>query len=450
MAAHEQWQELSSLLRSWDFRQLYATRLVSAVADGIFQAALASYVLFNPSKATTPGETAAAFAALLLPYSLVGPFVGVFLDRWSRQRVLVVGNLVKAALVVAVAVFVAAANEGVAFFTFAIAALGVNRLFLSALSAGLPHIVDDDQLVTANSLSTTSGSIATIAGAGVGVLLRYLLGSTSGPVAIIVVVAAGVYAASAGVAARMPHLLLGPDAEERASARATATFRAVSEIARDLGRAARHIVRRRRAADALFAVSAHRFLYGIATLTIVLLFRNYFTATVNSGLLGLSAVVGASGVGIVVAAVITPAVTVRMGKRAWISWLLLAAGIAIVVFGLPFRRLLLVAGAFLLGVSSQGVKICVDTTVQEEVNDAYRGRVFSVYDMLFNTTYVAAAAVTATALPASGKSYAVMASLAVGYFVAATVFTALSVRHKTSDDEALTPPKPSSSALHRP
>lgn len=450
MAAHEQWQELSSLLRSWDFRQLYATRLVSAVADGIFQAALASYVLFNPSKATTPGETAAAFAALLLPYSLVGPFVGVFLDRWSRQRVLVIGNLIKAALVVVVAVLVAAASEGVAFFLFAIAALGVNRLFLSALSAGLPHIVDDDQLVTANSLSTTSGSIATIAGAGVGVLLRYLLGSTSGPAAIIVVAGAGVYAASAGVAARMPHDLLGPDAEERASARSASAVRAVSDVAKDLARAAAHIVRRRRAADALLAVSAHRFLYGVATLTIVLLFRNYFTDTADSGLLGLSAVVGASGVGIVVAAVITPAVTVRLGKRAWISSLLLAAGAAIVVFGVPFQRLLLVVGAFVLGVAAQGVKICVDTTVQEEVYDAFRGRVFSVYDMLFNTTYVAAAAVTATALPTSGKSYAVMASLAAGYFVAAAVFTALSMRHGAPDDAALTGAKPSSSALHRP
>jgi MFS family permease len=433
--------DLRDLLRSWEFRQLYATRLVSATGDGIFQAALASYVLFNPEKATTPAETASALAALLLPYSLVGPFVGVFLDRWSRQRVLVVSNLVKVALVVAVAALVAARSEGAAFFVAAVAALGVNRLFLSALSAGLPHVVSPDELVTANALSTTSGSIATIAGAGIGGLLRFGIGSGSRAVAVIVIVAAAVYATSASVAARMSRTLLGPDDDELASASSVSTWRAMARVSGDLRRAAMHLVRRRRAADALFAISAHRFLYGVATLTIVLLNRNYFTNNINSGLLGLGAVVGASGVGILVAAVVTPSATRRFGKRRWITWLLLAAAIAIAVFGLPFRRALLVVGAFLLGVSAQGVKISVDTTVQEEVADSFRGRVFSVYDMLFNVTYVAAAAVTATALPKSGKSYLVMSLLAAGYLLAGLAFALLSARHRDgSSDRSTTRP----------
>jgi MFS family permease len=427
------WRELADLLSSWGFRQLYTTRLVSAAGDGIFQVALASYVLFNPEQATTPGETAAAFAALLLPYSLVGPFVGVFLDRWSRQRVLVVANLVKVGLVLGVAGLVAVGSEGIAFFATAIAALGVNRLFLSALSAGLPHVVDDERLVTANALSTTSGSIATIAGAGVGVLLRLIVGSGSGSVATIVVVSAAVYALAAGVAARMPLTLLGPDERTKTRAGAIALRQALASVALDLGRAGAHLLRRHRAADAMFAISAHRFLYGIATLTIVLLNRNYFTTTATSGLLGLSAIVGATGVGIVVAALVTPAATRRIGKRGWITWLLLAAAAAIVAFGLPFRQELLVAGAFVLGVSAQGVKICVDTTIQEDVQDRFRGRVFAVYDMAFNMTYVAAAAATARLLPPSGKSYLVMALLALGYLGAAAGYAVLAARHAADE-----------------
>ena len=432
--------ELAELLGSWGFRQLYATRLVSAAGDGIFQVALASYVLFNPEQATTPGEAAAAFAALLLPYSLVGPFVGVFLDRWSRQRVLVTANLTKVVLVLGVAGLVAASSEGVAFFATAVTALGVNRLFLSALSAGLPHVVDDEQLVTANALATTSGSIATIAGAGLGVLLRLIAGSGSGAVATIVVVSAAVYIAAAAVAARMPRMLLGPDAKTQGSARAVALGSALGSVVADLAQAGRHLLHRRRAADAMFAISAHRFLYGVATLTIVLLNRNYFTTTATSGLLGLGAMVGASGAGIVVAALITPTASRHVGKRGWISWLLLAAAVAIVCFGLPFRQSLLVAGAFVLGVSAQGVKICVDTTVQEEVADRFRGRVFSVYDMAFNVTYVAAAAAAATLLPPSGKSYVVMTLLALGYFAAAGAFAAMSSRHVLNDGLAVRVP----------
>ena len=422
--------QVRELLALWGFRQLYGTRLVSASGDGMFQAALASYVLFNPQNATTPGETAAALAAVLLPYSLIGPFAGVFLDRWSRQRVLVVSNLVKVALAAVVAGLVGVGSEGVVFLVAAVATLGVNRFFLSALSAGLPRVVSDAQLVTANALSTTSGSIATIAGAGIGGLLRFGVGSADGVIATIVALAALAYGSSSLIATSMPRNLLGPDAEERLAATAVSAWRATADVAGDLRRAAIHLARRRRAADALLAISAHRFFYGVATLMIVLLNRNYFSDDATSGLLGLAAAVAASGGGILLAALITPWASRRFGKRAWITWLLFAAGVAIAIFGLPFKPGPLVAGAFVLGVSAQGVKICVDTTVQEEVDDAYRGRVFSVYDMAFNVTYVAAAAVTATALPTSGRSVAVMALLAIGYVVAAGGFAVLSGRHR--------------------
>src|SRR6266516_7645666 len=96
------------VLRRAGFRRLYVTRLSSQAADGVFQASLAGAVLFNPERAATPAEVAAGFAVLLLPYSLVGPFAGVLLDRWRRQRVLAVANLLRCLAVGAVAAEVAA------------------------------------------------------------------------------------------------------------------------------------------------------------------------------------------------------------------------------------------------------------------------------------------------------------------------------------------------------
>src|SRR3954470_23609587 len=90
------------LARRW-FRWLFGTRLVSQCADGVFQASLASAVFFNPDHQTDPKQAAAGFVVLLLPYSVVGPFAGVFLDRWRRQRVLVIGNIVRCGFVVAAA-----------------------------------------------------------------------------------------------------------------------------------------------------------------------------------------------------------------------------------------------------------------------------------------------------------------------------------------------------------
>ena len=76
---------------------------MSLAGDGIFHASLAGVLFFNPEHATTAGQAAAGFAVLLLPYSLLGPFAGVLLDRWRRSRVLVACNVVRAVLVAAVA-----------------------------------------------------------------------------------------------------------------------------------------------------------------------------------------------------------------------------------------------------------------------------------------------------------------------------------------------------------
>jgi len=71
----------------------------------------------------------------------------------------------------------------------------------------------------------------------------------------------------------------------------------------------------------------------------------------------------------------------------------------------------------------------VDTLVQEQVEDDYRGRVFSFYDTLFNVTFVAAAVVAAFLLPVSGKSYAMLAVVSTGYALTALGY-GLAVRHR--------------------
>jgi hypothetical protein len=91
-----------------DFRRLLFVRLLGQFGDGVFQISLAGAVLFNPERQAHAAEVAAGFAVILLPYCLVGPFAGVLLDRWWRQRVLVLANLVRAVLVLGVAAEVAA------------------------------------------------------------------------------------------------------------------------------------------------------------------------------------------------------------------------------------------------------------------------------------------------------------------------------------------------------
>jgi predicted MFS family arabinose efflux permease len=97
-------------------------------------------------------------------------------------------------------------------------------------------------------------------------------------------------------------------------------------------------------------------------------------------------------------------------------------GIAVVVLGLPYRQLLLVAAVFLINIASQGTKIVVDTAIQQECADLYRGRVFSVNDTAFNLCFVIGLFAGAVLLPENGHSPPVLAGVGVGYLLLAVWF----------------------------
>jgi MFS family permease len=421
--------DLRAVVRHRDFRRLFATRLTSQAADGAFQAALASLFFFSPERQTSAGNVAAAFATLLLPYSVVGPFAGVLLDRWRRRQILVVANLLRSVMVLGVAGLTAADVSGVPLYTAVLACLSVNRFFLAGLSAALPHVVSRDELVMANSVSTTTGTMVAIAGGGIGFALKRLLGDGNGVDAQVIVIAALAYALAALLAARIPKDLLGPDL----AAEPPQTREAVRRVARGLVDGARHVWHHRPAGHALAAIGAHRFFYGVSTISAILLFRSYFNDPddVDAGLAGLAGVFAASGAGFFVAAVVTPEVTLRMRKQTWMVVCFALAAAAEAVFVVVLTEWLLYVGAFVLGVAAQGSKICVDTIVQTSVDDAYRGRVFSFYDVIFNIAFVSAAAFGAAALPKDGNSRVVFAIVAIGYALTATTY-ARATKHLTT------------------
>jgi MFS family permease len=406
-----------------DFRRLLATRLSAQFGDGVFQAALAGTVLFNPQRAADPLDVAAGFAVLLLPYSLVGPFAGVWLDRWSRRQVLLRANVLRAGLVAVVAALILGGVEGTAFYAAGLAVFSVNRFILAALSAGLPHTTDEPSLVSANALSTTSGAVVTVVGGGAAIVLLQVTGSGDGGYAAVALAAAVPYLLSAAVVSRFGRGDLGPDHAAR-SARLSAR-----QVAAGMVAGARHVAGIRPAAAALTAISLHRFGYGVLTLMTLLLYRNTFGAQGGlfpGGLAGLGEVVGAGAVGTLVAAAVTPAAVRRIGKRRWITALLAGGGLAQVGLAAPFVPPTIVLAGCVLGFMAQGVKICVDTTLQEWVADDFRGRVFSVYDTLFNVTFVVALVVGAFVLPPSGVSYPALLAVGAGYVLTAAAYARMS------------------------
>ena len=126
------------MLAERDFRKLFASRLVSQTGDGVFNAGFAAYAFFSAQSFPNPVAAVDAFAVLYLPYSLIGPFAGVFIDRWSRRQIIVYGALIRAAMVAVAGFVVLSGQTGIPLYISALAVLAVNRFFLSAVSARNP------------------------------------------------------------------------------------------------------------------------------------------------------------------------------------------------------------------------------------------------------------------------------------------------------------------------
>lgn len=411
-------------LRISRFRRLLATRLTGQFGDGVFQASLAGAVLFNPERQADPAQVAAGFAVLLLPYSLIGPFAGVLLDRWWRQRVLRVANAARAVGVLGVAAEVATGYGGLGFYASALVIISLNRFTLSALSAALPHVVPTGELVTANALSTTTGAIVGALGGAGAIGARALVGDSNAGYALVAAVAAVPYLLASGVAGGFTRAALGPSADQRRDRETPA------EVLRGLAAGARHIQQLTPVRNGLAVISVHRLLYGITAVCTLLLYRRYYVADgpFRVGLAGLGQVVAALALGGALAAAVTPAAFRRLGPVRWPGALLTLGAVVQLGLVLPYALRLQLPAAVLLGFVAQAVKISVDTLVQQQVADEFRGRVFTLYDTLFNVALVIAAVLTAAVLPKDGHSPAAVLALAAAYAVTAAAYVMTAAR----------------------
>jgi MFS family permease len=361
-------------------------------------------------------------AITLLPFSILGPFAAVVIDRVSRRQVLLVCNVARAVVTFGLAVLVATGlrTAGIETLIYGglLIAMSLSRFLLAALSASLPHTIDPGEYMVANSVVPTVGPAGLLIGVAVATPLRLILGHVMPDYranAILFLVAAVGFVLSAGLALLIPRRQLGPDG--------TATTRA-HDVVGGLVEALAHLRSQRAAGIGLLTVAGHRLIHGIVTVGTILVFRNYFHRPdqIDAAIADLGLLVVITGAGFVFASVVTPPMSALVGLRSsMIIYLVASAGFQVVP-GAIYARVPLMAAAFLLGLTAQCIKICVDTLVQAHVADDFKGRVFVIYDMIFNVALVVASVIAALILPANGKSVMILIIMAVGYLLVAVAF----------------------------
>jgi hypothetical protein len=378
-----------------EFWRLLELRTVSQFGDGLFQAGLAGAILFNPDRAATPLEIAGAFAVLFLPYSVLGPFAGALLDRWDRRLVLIAANLGRLLLVLGVGTLLAVGTSDLPILFGALVVNGFTRFVSSGLSAALPDVVPGEQVVTMNSVATATGSAAAFIGANFMLLPRWLFGADdTGAAAIIFIVTIPVGLALL-LSVRFPPHILGPHESKRSIHGSVAYAVATGWL-----HGARTVLAVPTVAATLAGLASHRMVLGINTLLVLVTVRH----TDTPGVAGLGATVlfaAATGLGLFLATIVTPTLVRRWGRYAAPNAALAFAAV-VQLCGSGLQLPVMVVCGFFLGAAGQVVKLCADTAMQIDVDDALRGHVFTVQDALFWMSFILAISVAATVIPPGG------------------------------------------------
>ena len=415
--------------------KLLAVRWMGQLTDGIFQSSLASFLLFSPERQPDAKSAAVAFAVVLLPYSLVGPFVGTILDRISRQRVILFANLFRAFTLIFIAGLIRNGATGIELTIFVLVAFGVNRLILAGLSAGLPLLFDTsgtegrNTLVSINATAVTGGTVFVVLGGGIGIGIRGLLeGSVNANQAdgYLVLLSSACFFIAGLLALRLKKDQLGPLPHEVTKQSVVAAYKEMIEGFKFL----------RNIKDCFLGISATAVQRGgltALTLMALLLNRNTFNdpADPEAGLAGFAFAITIAGIGITIGAIIAPFGVKRFGRHAWIRYSLFASAILPIALAFEQNEFFLVATGFFAGMAGQGVKVTNDALVQSKIVDEYRGRVFAVYDVMVNAGIVSGAIIAAFVLPANGVSSVLPALIAVAYISVAVI--ALRPRRFNSD-----------------
>jgi MFS family permease len=366
------------------FRRLIAAQAFSQAGDGLYQIAIASFLIFSVEAARTPGQVTKILAVTTIPFSLVGPFTGPFIDRFSRRSVLVGSKVAMAVLTLAI-IPAREVSEGLVL-ALVVADVSVNRFFHASKNAVLPSLVPQTRYLVANSVSTTTGMVASLGGAVVG-------GPVVDATSPIVGLVAG--AACMAISAVLVGTIPLPPGEKRGLAGIASELR---ENLRDVRDGLRALRSSRQASYGVASVWAMRFLLGFVLLASLVLLRERFDIQAT----GFSLVFAALAIGGFGGALLVPFAARRFGYRGMAPIAMVLAAVAAMVGGPIPSLYALLPTVLVAGIAMSLAKIASDTLIQQGIADRFRGRAFAVYELGYNGAFVIAGLIPTALRPALG------------------------------------------------
>jgi MFS family permease len=374
-----------------DYSVLVGVQFLAQAGQGVVQGAIAKSLAFGGQEGFDVQNLPSAdylltvVLALYVPYTLISPFIGVFIDRFPRRRVAWWSDVATAVVVVVVAIVVlvplgSGTTEGDAFATAALivgllAVQACVRVVLAVKSAAMPDVLSGKDLLQGNGLSQAGGALAQIFGIVFGGALAGFV-----PPFVPVVVGAAVLLVGALVAKQLRHAEARPH---------EATFgKEASQVVRTIVDGLKEVASRAPAALGLSSFQMLRYQFWGFGLFVFALYAKNLVAGGDSDTLALvlSGVGGLFGgaLGMVVAQKVkdrVPPVRLLLMSMVLLGVGTLIGGISVSV---PGFAVMLFIGFFSFFVG----KISADTIMQQSMPDDFRGRAFALFDIAYNLGYI--------------------------------------------------------------
>ena len=390
------------LLRFVDFRRLALGQYISQVSDAATSVLIAQFVLFESTNGPTATLLIQSVLTAAIPLILAGPISGVIADKFSRRTILWYGQILRALLVACMLVSGLYDNKSVILVLFAFC-MCLTRVLYTARIATIRHLVRQHELVAADSLLLTISNIAGACGGTLGLLaLRYI-----GLKGLVLVVIGHIFA---GLIYSRIATKLGGGREHQP----TSWNLAVRNL---LGAKTRY---------AIASTSVHRLLFGIAFSAAAL-----HLSTGRAGSYAL--LLGASGAGSFIGNTTAEWVNERLPRRSIAILTYVGSSVGMWVCFMKPVVFVIAPVIVVLAFLFQNLRVCTDATVQKNATKGAGGRVFAMYDLLSNMSFLIGLLCGLITMPAIGAT-AVFATLIGVFGFWSTVFGLMN-RNETDDSE---------------
>ncbi len=372
-------------LKSRNFSIFVMSQTVSQFGDKLNYIALIGIIGLYPGSVSF--LLSQLIIAITLPVIIFGPIAGVLVDRWNKQKVMVICDALRMVCAILIPIVFISTHSiypvfAVVFFMFLL-----TLFFNTARNSIIPNMVDPKSILKANSLVNFVGRGATFLGMLIGGLIvdwhmwYKVIGLAGWTVAFIL------DAVTFGVSAFMLYLIKvklikPPKREKHLEARGVFLLvrKGLLRVWHDLKHALQMIPKRK---DLGFAMSSIVLMI-IGTCVIYVLVIPTIQQDMGWGTSGVGILASAGAIGLLVGAFLVGVIGHRFDLKDLMLFCFILIGGGLVLFPFLVHRLAFAGVIFIAGLAISPIFVGQDTLIHQSADELVRGRMFSIRDWIYH------------------------------------------------------------------